>query len=207
MMPAWRAKEVARRPLARVVYRPLSSDSPEPSSSVETGPARKAPARTQGELTKTTGVVPRRIWTRFSFRMPQMTLVGQSGPPRRQETFAFVKPRARRIFSTLRMSGLSTMHSCWTFTDCPRKKPIMYCPAQAMSFRIQDTMQAMTIPHPKPTGVALARAAMTTPAAMYTGTPGTGGRRNMVRPTKKKMMITTPRSTSRSWTFSHDRKT
>mmetsp|Transcript_36144 Transcript_36144/g.100385 ORF Transcript_36144/g.100385 Transcript_36144/m.100385 type:complete len:204 (-) Transcript_36144:372-983(-) len=170
-------------------------------------PARKAPAKTHGELTRTTGVVPRMIWKRLSFRMPHMTLVGQSGPPTSTETLENLRPRVLRTRSTPRMKSLSTPTSCWILMDFPRQKPIMYCPQHATSFSAKLRATARETPPQKPIGSAPQRAARTTPAVMYTGTPGTGGKRNMNRPMANNPAMTAPRSQSSSCSFNHDRNT
>mmetsp|Transcript_1891 Transcript_1891/g.4860 ORF Transcript_1891/g.4860 Transcript_1891/m.4860 type:complete len:220 (+) Transcript_1891:102-761(+) len=83
--------------------------------------AMKAPARTQGVSTRITGAVPISISSTLSFKMPQVTLTGQSGPPTRTDTLPTVRPLAFRICSMARVGTLSTPMSCWILTDLPMK--------------------------------------------------------------------------------------
>mmetsp|Transcript_35555 Transcript_35555/g.98414 ORF Transcript_35555/g.98414 Transcript_35555/m.98414 type:complete len:201 (-) Transcript_35555:1456-2058(-) len=162
---------------------------------------------TQGEDTKITGTVPTMHCTRLSLRIPQRTLVGQSGPPTRTATLGRVKPFPSRILSTARVATLSTLTSCCIFTDLPSTYPTRYWPTTAVSLSTKLTATAMPTPRPYPQSVCFARADMTIPEHTYTGIPGTGGAMSSRKPTIKKTLITTPSSSSRSVSLSQERNT
>mmetsp|Transcript_23543 Transcript_23543/g.67298 ORF Transcript_23543/g.67298 Transcript_23543/m.67298 type:complete len:200 (+) Transcript_23543:605-1204(+) len=169
---------------------------------------RKAPASVQGASVKMTGAVPSSIWATLSLKMPHVTLTGQSGPPTSTATLPMSNPFLSKILWIARTRTLSTPMSCCTFTDFPKKKPIMYCPKEAVSFRPHATAIATAVPPQKPRDSRLAPwAAMTTPQKTYTGTPGTGGSRNMAKPIATMIPTTMPNSYDARSVLSQDRNT
>mmetsp|Transcript_67480 Transcript_67480/g.106827 ORF Transcript_67480/g.106827 Transcript_67480/m.106827 type:complete len:363 (-) Transcript_67480:1587-2675(-) len=171
------------------------------------GPAMKAPDSTTGVLTKITGHVPSTMDKRLSLKIPQSTLVGQSGPPTKTDTLDKGMPGFSRIICTALMNTLSTPTCCWILTYFPRPNPIMYWPQHASSFKMKLKTTAARVPPTKPMSIERARAASTTPELMYTGRPGTGGSINMMNPMIKKMTQTITNSTFKSSSLSQERKT
>eukprot|EP00434_Breviolum_minutum_P041407 symbB.v1.2.036831.t1/scaffold5292.1/size28769/4 len=102
-------------------------------------------------LTRITGKVPSNMAGTFNLKMPQSTLVGQSGPATRIATLSIFNPLCFKICSMARVGTLSTPTNCWTFTDFPMAYPMEYCSVHAIILASEDTITADTIPKAKPT--------------------------------------------------------
>mmetsp|Transcript_145087 Transcript_145087/g.263917 ORF Transcript_145087/g.263917 Transcript_145087/m.263917 type:complete len:206 (-) Transcript_145087:2750-3367(-) len=73
---------------------------------------RHAPASTLGTIKKRHGNVPRSICQTFNFSIPEITAVGQSGPPQRTITLSMCKPGRDKIRSMATVPMLCTTTSC-----------------------------------------------------------------------------------------------
>mmetsp|Transcript_45622 Transcript_45622/g.97828 ORF Transcript_45622/g.97828 Transcript_45622/m.97828 type:complete len:270 (-) Transcript_45622:247-1056(-) len=112
---------------------------------------KRAPTRVWGAiLAMKTGRVPRIICGMLSFRMPQVTLVGQSGPPTKIATFPGCIPRWFSTYSMARVGTVSTPIIFCTLTLLPSTKPMPYWPQHATNFATRPSKEARMTPHQKP---------------------------------------------------------
>ena len=91
------------------------------------GGLRKAPVRVVGTVIRNMGVSPRRRLHRRSLRKPQMTDVGQSGPPHMMLTLAIEMPgweRRMRMAFISRELGETIARMP---TRDPRVSPMSFC--------------------------------------------------------------------------------
>mmetsp|Transcript_20708 Transcript_20708/g.58080 ORF Transcript_20708/g.58080 Transcript_20708/m.58080 type:complete len:258 (-) Transcript_20708:1478-2251(-) len=145
---------------------------------------RLAPPITHGTIRKKHGSVPSSICGKRRWRMPVRTEVGQSGPPTRIATFSIDSPSLSSIFCIARICTVWMPTSLWTYWYFPKPSPMTFCCiATALSLRMSPSTDAKQMPvQNESQGSSFPRATMIVPAAMYTGTPGTGGSRNMMMP-------------------------
>mmetsp|Transcript_32761 Transcript_32761/g.80277 ORF Transcript_32761/g.80277 Transcript_32761/m.80277 type:complete len:330 (+) Transcript_32761:362-1351(+) len=155
---------------------------------------KKAPASVVGTMRKMTGSEPISMRHSERRRMPVSTDVGQSGPPTSMATLLGVsRPGAVSILRMLRMSSELTPTALRTPTKRLMSWPISFCcMAIASSFMANATVHAYAMAPGYVMNGSAWRPSMT-PAARYTGTPGTGGSRNITSPTATKMSVTTTR--------------
>mmetsp|Transcript_5214 Transcript_5214/g.12562 ORF Transcript_5214/g.12562 Transcript_5214/m.12562 type:complete len:420 (+) Transcript_5214:498-1757(+) len=167
-----------------------------------------APMSVCGQMLATnTGKVPSSICGMLTLRMPQLTLVGQSGPPTRIATFPGFRPLFLMIISIALVGTLSTPIIFCIWTDLPAAYPIPYWPTQANNFAHSPSIHATQTPRAKPMEPSRCDCfPMTMPANMYTAEPGTGGNKNMQIPMTKTKPTTMPKSTVSSSVFSQENK-
>jgi hypothetical protein len=119
------------------------------------------------------GVVPIIACHRGIRRRPQVTDVGQSGPPQRIEHFPTEIPGSLRTISMAFIMGLLTPQVESTHFEFPSCSPMHFCcMAQALSFRSQLMKQHSKVPL---SGPRAGFEANIRPPKRYTGGPGIGG--------------------------------
>ena len=80
------------------------------------------------------GNVPMRMGIKSSFKIPQRTLVGQSGPPIRMEHLAMLSPGLLKMTLMVLIKSELMPTICLTATLLPRFSPMIFCwQAQARS--------------------------------------------------------------------------
>mmetsp|Transcript_19322 Transcript_19322/g.41131 ORF Transcript_19322/g.41131 Transcript_19322/m.41131 type:complete len:341 (+) Transcript_19322:586-1608(+) len=178
----------------------------------------KAPSRTDGMMSTSTGTEPRSICGSESPMMPVATEVGQSGPPTRIMLLSAVIPGRCSTTRIERITLEFIPHAARIATRWPRRRPMTSCcMAIAMNLRAEERTQAITTPFQKDEGAVeevdcfssslIMFHGIITPAQMYTGTPGMMGMRNMAMPTARKMTSTAARCTGSSRALRPERKT
>mmetsp|Transcript_7050 Transcript_7050/g.8089 ORF Transcript_7050/g.8089 Transcript_7050/m.8089 type:complete len:240 (+) Transcript_7050:1387-2106(+) len=152
----------------------------------------KPPAMAVGTISRSTGRDPSNISKRERPRIPVNTLVGQSGPPTRIATLGVWRPGFSRIFLMARMEMELTPTNLRMLAFSPIRSPIPFCwHTIAHNLMTKQNTPEIASAGGKPRSSSTAEVKMI-PPVRYTGTPGTGGRRNIPRPTAKKMANVIP---------------
>mmetsp|Transcript_12770 Transcript_12770/g.32383 ORF Transcript_12770/g.32383 Transcript_12770/m.32383 type:complete len:214 (-) Transcript_12770:1484-2125(-) len=150
-----------------------------------------APATVTAATTMTTGTVPRRIRSAGSFKMPQQTEVGQSGPPTNMQILPRPHPGSSSSLRIALVVVELTAIRERTAIKSPICPPIIFCWTKHADILSPNEM-AMERATPVQNSINLG---MRNDAIKYTAKPGTGGSMKKTIPTAHTTAMTMPRPT------------